>query len=144
VSKITADDSATKINEAQDLSRIKVGLQDKIYQGSQPILTGVDAASLYCYVLAGVEHRDQEIWSWHLLNPREQGFKLDFIVADGAKGLRAAQKAVMPESPCHRDVLHVQQRQDLMMRDAASRGCRITHESVRISFAMSFPESCIC
>jgi hypothetical protein len=39
-----------EINEAQDLSRIKVGLHDEIFQGSQPVLTGVDAASTYCYL----------------------------------------------------------------------------------------------
>jgi transposase-like protein len=94
-------------------------------------LTGVDAASPYCYVLAGVEHRDQEIWSWHLLDLMEQGFKLGFTVADGAKGLRAAPKAVMPETSCHSDMLHMQQRQDLRMRDAASRGCRIMYPQVR-------------
>lgn len=110
----SAAESAAKINEAQDLSRIKVGLHDEIYQGSQPVLTGVDAASLYCYLLAGVEHRDQETWSWHLLKPMEQGFKPDFTVADGAKGLRAGQKAVMPETPCHGDIFHMlQQCQEL-------------------------------
>ena len=105
---------ALTINEAQDLSRIRVGLQDEIYQGSQPVLTGVDAASLYCYLLAGVEHRDKETWSWHLLDPMEQGFNPDFTVADGAKGLRAGQKIVMPETPCHGDIFHIQQEcQDL-------------------------------
>ena len=69
---------ALTINEAQDLSRIRVGLQDEIYQGSQPVLTGVDADSLYCYLLASVEHRDKETWSWHLLNLMEQGFNPDF------------------------------------------------------------------
>jgi hypothetical protein len=62
----TAATQALAINEAQDLSRIRVGLQDEIFQGPQPVLTGVDAASLYCYLLAGVEHRDQVTWSWHL------------------------------------------------------------------------------
>ena len=29
--------------------------------------------------------------------------------ADGGSGLRAGQKAVMPETPCHGDVFHIQQ-----------------------------------
>jgi hypothetical protein len=45
----SAATTAKEINEAQDLSRIKVGLHDEIFQGSQPVLTGVDAASTYCY-----------------------------------------------------------------------------------------------
>jgi hypothetical protein len=43
--------TAKEINAAQDLSGIKVGLHDEIFQGSQPVLTGVDAASTYCYLL---------------------------------------------------------------------------------------------
>ncbi|MGB8691520.1 MAG: hypothetical protein WCD53_29945 [Microcoleus sp.] len=49
---------ASEVNQAQDLSCIKVGLHDEIFQGSQPVLAGVDAASTYCYLLQGVEHRD--------------------------------------------------------------------------------------
>ncbi len=104
----SAAESAVVVNEAQDLSRIKVGLQDEIYQGPQPVLTGVDAASTYCYLLKGVEHRDQETWSWHLLEPMEQGFNPDYTIADGGTGLRAGQKAVMPKTPCHGDVFHLQ------------------------------------
>ena len=32
------------------------------------MLVGVDAASTYCYLLEGVEHRDEETWGWHLLD----------------------------------------------------------------------------
>jgi hypothetical protein len=101
--------TAKEINEAQDLSGIKVGLHDEIFQGSQPVLTGVDAASTYCYLLDGVEHRDEQTWGWHLLDPIEQGFNPDYTIADGGSGLRAGQKIVMPETPCHGDVFHIQQ-----------------------------------
>ena len=101
--------SAAKINQAQDLSRIKVGLHDEIFQGSQPVLAGVDAASTYCYLLEQVEHRDEETWGWHLLDAMEQGFNPDYTIADGGTALRAGQKAVLPETPCHGDVFHIQQ-----------------------------------
>lgn len=101
--------SAAEINQAQDLSRIKVGLDDEIFQGSQPVLAGVDAVSTYCYLLQGVEHRDEETWGWHLLEAMEQGFKPDYTIADGGTALRAGQKAVMGETPCHGDVFHLQQ-----------------------------------
>ena len=39
----------------------------------------------------------------------EQGFDPDYTIADGGSGLRAGQKAVMPETPCHGDVFHIQQ-----------------------------------
>ena len=101
--------TAVEINQSQDLSGIKVGLLDEIFQSNRPVLVGVDAASTYCYLLQSVEHRDEETWGWHLLDVMEQGFDPDYTIADGGSGLRAGQKAVMPEKPCHGDVFHIQQ-----------------------------------
>ncbi|MEL7475868.1 MAG: hypothetical protein AAGJ55_06515 [Cyanobacteria bacterium J06555_12] len=99
---------ATELNESQDLSGIGVGLHDEIYQGSQPVLAGVDAASTYCYLLQGVEQRDEDTWGWYLLEKMERGFAPDYTIGDGGQGLRAGQKAVMPKTPCHGDVFHMQ------------------------------------
>ena len=101
--------TAAKINQAQDLSGIEVGLHDEIYQANKPVLVGVDAASTYCYLLRSVDHRDEDTWGWHLLDMMEQGFEPDYTIADGGSGLRASQKAVMPKTPCHGDVFHIQQ-----------------------------------
>lgn len=60
------------INQSQDLSAIRVGLHDEIYQGGQPVLVGVDARSTYCYLLAAVESRDENTWGFHLLETMEQ------------------------------------------------------------------------
>ena len=98
---------AEEINQAQDLSMIKQGLHDEIFQGSIPVLTGVDAFSTYCYLLKAAEHRDEETWGWYLLELQARGFDPDNTIADGAKGLRAGQKAVMPDIPCHGDVFHI-------------------------------------
>ena len=73
------------------------------------MLVGVDAASTYCYLLKAVEHRDEDTWGCHLLDVMAQGFDPDYTIADGGSGLRAGQKAVMPETPCHGDVFHIQQ-----------------------------------
>jgi len=105
----SAAESTAEVNEAQDLSKIKVGLHEEIFQGSQPVLAGVDAASTYCYLLQGVEHRDEETWGWYLLDAMEQGFKPDYTIADGGLALRAGQKAAMPETPCHGEVFQIQQ-----------------------------------
>ena len=101
--------AATAIDQAQELSGITVGLQDEIFQANRPVLVGVDAASTYCYLLKGVAHRDEETWGWYLLDAMAQGFDPDYTIADGGSGLRAGQKAVMPETPCHGDVFHIQQ-----------------------------------
>ena len=57
---------AQKINQSQDLSGIKVGLKDEIFQSRLPVLAGVDAFSTYCYLLAGADHRDEDTWGYHL------------------------------------------------------------------------------
>jgi len=61
------------INQSQDLSDIRVGLHDEIFQGEQPVLVGVDARSTYCYLLAAAESRDENTWGFHLLEAMEQG-----------------------------------------------------------------------
>ena len=104
-----AAETAVEINRSQDLAGIKVGLQDEIFQSNRPVLVGVDAASTYCYLLEGVEHRDEDTWGCHLLDVMAQGFDPDYTIADGGGGLRAGQKAAMPETPCHGDVFHIQQ-----------------------------------
>lgn len=99
--------TAGQINHSQDLSRVKVGLIDEIFQGSQPVLTGVDAFSTYCFLLKGVAHRDEDTWGCHSLMLKRSDS--DHTIADGGKGLRAGQKAAMPDTPCHGDIFHILQ-----------------------------------
>ena len=101
--------TATALNQAQDLAGIEVGLHDEIFQSNHPVLVGVDAASTYCYRLQAVDRCDEDTWGWHLLEVVEQGFDPDYTIADGGSALRAGQQAVMPETPCHGDVFHIQQ-----------------------------------
>ena len=42
---VEATEKARKINQTQDLSSIKVPLLDELFQGSRPVLTGVDSDS---------------------------------------------------------------------------------------------------
>src|SRR5665647_3087265 len=96
------------INHGMDLSPIRVGLHDEIFQGSQPVLAGVDARSTYCYLLAAAEHRDADSWGIHLLDATRQGLNPDYTIADAGQGLRAGQKAAWGDKPCHGDVFHIQ------------------------------------
>ncbi len=96
------------INHDQDLSGIRVGLHDEIFQGATPVLAGVDAASTYCYLLAAEERRDADTWGVHLLDAAQQGLKPDYTIADAGQGLRAGQKAAWGDTPCHGDVFHIQ------------------------------------
>ena len=95
-------------NRQQDLSGIRVGLHDEIFQGATPVLAGVDAASTYCYLLAAEQHRDADTWGVHLLDAAQQGLDPDYTIADAGQGLRAGQKAAWGDTPCHGDVFHIQ------------------------------------
>jgi len=99
---------ASAVNRDQDLSGIRVGLHDEIFQGAAPVLAGVDAQSTYCYILAAEQHRDADTWGVHLLDAAEQGLQPDYTIADAGQGLRAGQKAAWGDTPCHGDVFHIQ------------------------------------
>ncbi len=98
--------AARGINQAQDLSSIHYGAPDEIFQGSRPVLVGVDLESTYCYLLEGVEHRDADTWALALMQLQEQGLQLQRSVADGGQGIRAGQRMVWPNVPCDYDHFH--------------------------------------
>lgn len=97
---------ARRINAAQDLSGVRAGSHDELFQSGQPVLAGIDLDSLYCYLLAAEGQRDGETWAVHLWDLTEQGLKPDYVVADGATGLRAGQALAWPEVGCDGDVFH--------------------------------------
>ncbi len=108
----SATRQASVINRQQDLSGIRVGLHDEIFQGATPVLAGVDAASTYCYLLAAEQRRDADTWGVHLLDAAQQGLDPDYTIADAGQGLRAGQRAAWGDTPCHGDVFHIQHQCD--------------------------------
>jgi len=104
----SATRQASAINHDQDLSGIRLGLHDEVFQGATPVLAGVDAVSTYCYLLAAERHRDADTWGVHLLDAAEQGLRPDYTIADAGQGLRAGQRAAWGDTPCHDDVFHIQ------------------------------------
>ena len=98
---------AITINTRIDLSTIRVGLHDELFQGSQPVLAGIDVASTYCYLLAPEAHRDGDTWAIHLLDLQAQGLHPEYTIADAGTGLRAGQNIAWPDTPCHGDVFHI-------------------------------------
>jgi hypothetical protein len=97
---------AREHNRVQDLSYVRVGAHDEIFQSRQPVLVGVDALSTYCYLLSREDHRDADTWGVRLLELKERGFNPDYVVADAGNALRAAQAEVLPDICCRSDVLH--------------------------------------
>jgi len=117
------------INRQQDLSGIRVGLHDEIFQGATPVLAGVDAASTHCHLLAAEHHRDADTWGVHLLDATQQGLNPDYTIADAGQGLRAGQRAAWGDTPCHGDVFHIQRQCEGL---ANTLGCSADYENAEI------------
>jgi len=101
--------SARKINDSQDLSGIRIGDHDEIYQAGKPVLVGIDHRSTYCYLLAVEDSCDETTWGVHLLDLSDRGLDLERTIADGGNALRAGQKVAWGEAvPCDGDVFHAQ------------------------------------
>ncbi len=98
---------AQKVNAKQDLSQITEGAHDELFQGSTPVLTGIDLNSLYCYLLSPEDRRDAETWAIRLWDLEKQGLHPERIIADAGKGLRAGQALAWPNIPCHGDHFHI-------------------------------------
>jgi hypothetical protein len=106
VRKSTKD--AQQVNAQEDLSGIKVGAHDEIFQSRKPVLVGVDPISTYDYLLAEEDSRDAETWAIHMLYLSERGLNVQYTVADFAKGLRTGQAQAWPGTPCRGDVFHAE------------------------------------
>ena len=103
----SAIEPARQINARQDLSGVRVGALDEIFQKRQPVLVGADALTTYCYLLSLEAHRDGDTWGTRLLDLKKQGFDPNTFVADAGTGLRAGLAAAFPDAPCRSDVFHV-------------------------------------
>jgi hypothetical protein len=104
-----AVNQARRHNAAQDLSGIRIGAHDEIFQNGQPVLVGADVASTFCYLLSLEGHRDAETWGIRLLELHDRGFAPEATIADFGNGLRAGQELALPDTPCRGDVFHALQ-----------------------------------
>jgi hypothetical protein len=101
--------SARRVNDSEDLSGIRIGDHDEIYQANKPVLVGMDHRSTYCYLLVVEDSCDETTWGIHLLDLSDRGLDLERTIADGGNGLRAGQRAAWGDAvPCDGDVFHAQ------------------------------------
>jgi hypothetical protein len=98
--------TARQINERQDLSRVRIGADDEIFQARRPVLVGVDTDSTYCYLLRQEQHRDADTWGVRLLELADRGFAPEATIADFASGLRSGHEQALPGVACRGDVFH--------------------------------------
>ena len=131
-----AVEKARQINQTQDLSSIDVALLDELFHASQPVLTGVDADSTYCFLLEAVAHRDEDTWGYYLLAAEEQGLNPEYTIADAGQGIRAGQKAAWKNKPCHGDVWHILDRCDSLCRSLAKKAQGATTQREKLEEKM--------
>ena len=94
-------------NAGQNLSAVRVGAHDEIYQAQQPILVGLCAHSTYCYLLSQEERCEGDTWAVRLWELQDRGLAPQATVADGGAARRAGQEVAMPGVPCRGDVFHI-------------------------------------
>ena len=128
---------ARKINQTQDLSSIRVALLDELFQSTQPVLTGVDANSTYCFLLEAVSHRDENTWGYYLLELEQQGLNPDYTIADAGKGIRAGQKAAWGDKPCHGDAWHILEQSNALCRNLAKKAQGATSQREKLEEKMA-------
>jgi hypothetical protein len=104
---MAAVEKARLVNGEEDLSKIRVGVHDEIFQGD-PVLVGADPFSTYCYLLAQEPSRDAVTWAVHLLDLSKRGLHPKYTVADAGQGLRAGQAEAWPDVYCRGDVFHAE------------------------------------
>jgi hypothetical protein len=100
---------AREVSSCEELSTIREGAHDEIFQSRHPILVGCDVRSTYCYLLAQEDNREGTTWGVHLLDLAEKGLHPDHTIADGGKGLRAGQADAWPDVSCWGDHFHILQ-----------------------------------
>lgn len=93
-------------NDQQDLSQVRIGAHDEIFQSRQPVLVGADVDSSYCYLLSHETHCDGETWGIHLLDLQQRGFAPEAIIGDSGSGLCKGQHLAMPDTPRRGDLFH--------------------------------------
>jgi hypothetical protein len=99
---------ARKFNSEVDLSLIKIGSHDEIFQGGVPVLVGVANKENYIYLMEGVENRDSTTWGYHILKKMdEQNLNLDTVVSDAGSGLLKGIKEASPHTEQQSDTFHV-------------------------------------
>jgi hypothetical protein len=97
---------ARPYNTQQDLSGVRIGAHDELFQSGKPVLVGADVDSTYCYLLSLEDQRDGDTWALRLMELQDRGFDPKATIADAGSGLRAGQALALPNTSCRGDVFH--------------------------------------
>jgi len=97
---------AQAFDDTIDLTGIRQGANDEIFQCGVPILTGIDPVSTYTYLLEETSDRKSETWATYLEDRKEHGLNLETTINDGGTGLMAGIPQVYPDVEIQADTFH--------------------------------------
>jgi hypothetical protein len=97
-----------------ELSAVRAGLHDEIFQGPRPVLVGVDARSTFVICWRPRPTGTPTTWGVHLLDAKAQGLKPEFTIADPGQGARSGQAIALEGAPCHGDMFHIQHQFEIL------------------------------
>ncbi len=101
-----AAEKAREFDEQVSLENIRQGANDEIFQGSEPVLTGIDLESSYLYLLEPVDDRSGETWELAMEDCKERRLELCVNVSDRGTGLQTGIPKAFPEIAMQPDVFH--------------------------------------
>ncbi len=99
-----AAEKAQEFDKQISLENIRQGANDEIFQGSEPVLTGIDLETSYVYLLEPADDRSGETWELAMEECRERGLELGVNVSDGGSGLQTGIPKAFPEIAMQPDV----------------------------------------
>ena len=108
ISKVIAEagERARIFDDQIDLSGIKQGANDEIFQCGKPILTGLDPEYMYTYLLEETKDRKAETWAIYLDDRKDHGLNLETSINDGGTGLMAGIPQAFPGVEIQADTFH--------------------------------------
>ena len=98
---------AQAFDDQIDLSGIRQGANDEIFQCGVPVLTGIDPESTFTYLLEEASDRTAETWGLYLDDRKGHGLNLETSINDGGTGLMAGIPKTFPDVEIQADTFHV-------------------------------------
>ncbi len=101
-----AADRAAEFDKSVDLSGIRQGANDEIFQCGMPVLTGIDPVSTYIYLLQQADDRSAQTWQDTMEACKARNLNLDVSISDFGTGLLSGIPKAFPDAVIQPDVFH--------------------------------------
>lgn len=97
---------AAEFDESVDLSAIRQGASDEIFQCGNPVLTGVDADTGYVYLLQPADDRTADTWENAMETCKSRHLDLGVSISDFGTGLLSGIPKAFPDACIQPDLFH--------------------------------------